>query len=98
MLILRSLVDDEAFAAIAQLVDQVHARFAAIAALRAALPQHAAVLRSDLAGRLAELPADQAEHVRNDLKHYLQEHPQIAEDLIEDSVDLTLGDPSHNVL
>ncbi len=83
MLILRSLVADEAFAAIAALVDQVHARFAAIGALRAALPQHDAVLRSGLVGRLAELPAGEAERVRDDLTRYLKEHPQIAEDLRE---------------
>ena len=64
VLILRPLAGDAAFSAIAQLVASVHERYAAIAELRAALPQHAETLRADYAERLAVLPPARAEVVR----------------------------------
>jgi hypothetical protein len=78
MLILRGLVGSEAFSAIAQLVEQQHPRYVAIAQLRAALPQHEEILRVDVAHRLAALPPPQAEKVREDITSYLLEHPQVA--------------------
>ncbi len=56
MLILRPLAGDAAFAQITALVDREYGRFAAIADLRAALPEHESVLRVDYERRLAELP------------------------------------------
>jgi hypothetical protein len=85
MLILRWLVGDEAFASIAALVNQIHARFAAIAELRAALPEHEGMLRLDFAHRLAELPAAEADRVRDDVARYLEVHPQTAHDLTADT-------------
>jgi hypothetical protein len=49
-----------------------------IADLRAALPQHQAVLRIDYDQRLAKLPATEAARVRKDVARYLQEHPKAA--------------------
>jgi hypothetical protein len=78
VLILRPLAGDAAFSAIAQLVASVHERFAAIAELRAALPQHAKVLRLDYADRLAALPLGQAEVVSADVAGLLRERPDLA--------------------
>lgn len=78
VLLLRPLAGDEVFLAIAQLVDTVHARFAAIAALRAALPQHSEVLRYDHAERLAALPPAEAADVRADVARFLAERPDVA--------------------
>jgi hypothetical protein len=49
VLILRPLAGDTAFRAIEQLVESVQARYAAIEELRAGLPQHAELLRADVA-------------------------------------------------
>lgn len=84
VLILRGLVGSEAFSAIAQLVEQQHPRYAAIAQLRAALPQHEEILRVDVADRLAALPPAQAEQAREDITSYLREHPQVAAALGDD--------------
>jgi hypothetical protein len=81
MLILRPLAGDEAFRAIAELVDSVERRFAAIAELRAALPQHESVLRGDYAERLAALEPQHADEVRHDVGAHLHEHPSLAEAL-----------------
>jgi hypothetical protein len=81
MLILRELTGEEAFCAIAELVDSVHARFAAIAELRAALPQHESLLRVDYEERLAALEPRHAEDVRRDVAAYLHAHPSVAEAL-----------------
>jgi hypothetical protein len=78
VLILRPLAGDEAFSAIAQLVASVRERYAAIAELRAALPQHAELLRVDYAERLAALPPAQAEVVRADVSQLLEERPELA--------------------
>lgn len=78
MLILRGLAGEEAFSAIRRLVEQVHVRFAAIAELRAALPQHQAILRLDFAERLAALPPAEAAQAREDVARFLREHPQVA--------------------
>jgi hypothetical protein len=82
VLILRPLAGDEAFSAIALLVGSVHARYAAIAELRAALPQHAELLRVDYAERLAALPPAQAEVVRADVSRLLEERPKLAAALV----------------
>jgi hypothetical protein len=81
MLILRGLAGDEAFRSIGELVDSVHARFTAIAELRAALPQHEPLLRADYEERLAALEPGHAEDVRCDVANYLQAHPSLAEAL-----------------
>jgi hypothetical protein len=81
MLILRELAGNEVFSAIADLVESTQPRFAAIAELRAALPQHEALLRADYAERLAALEPRHAEQVRCDVADYLQAHPSIAEGL-----------------
>jgi hypothetical protein len=78
ILILRPLAGDAAFSTIAQLVASVHERFEAIAELRAALPQHAEILRVDYADRLAALPRAQAEIVRADVSDVLAERPNLA--------------------
>jgi hypothetical protein len=78
VLILRPLAGDAAFSAIAQLVASVHQRFAAVAELRAALPQHAEILRVDYADRLAVLPAAQADAVRGDVSAFLRDRPDLA--------------------
>jgi hypothetical protein len=81
MLILRELAGDEPFCAIAELVESTQSRFAAIAELRAALPQHGSLLRVDYEERLAALDPEHAERVRRDVAEYLQAHPSIAEAL-----------------
>ncbi len=78
MLILRKHAGDDAFLAIAQLVEQVNTRFAAIAELLAALPGHRDLLRLDFADRLTALPPAEADHVREDVASYLLTHPQVA--------------------
>jgi hypothetical protein len=78
VLILRPLAGDAAFSAIAELVASVHDRYVAIAELRAALPQHAGILRADYADRLAALPPAQAEVVRADVAGVLGERPDLA--------------------
>ena len=78
VLILRPLAGAGAFSAIAQLVESVQVRFAAIAELRAALPQHEALLKVDYAERLAALPLGEAEGVRADVARVLREHPRLA--------------------
>lgn len=84
MLILRSCVGDETFSAVSQLVEQVHERFAAIARLRAGLPQHESILRLDIAERLAALPATRAAQAREDVARFLDQHPQVARALAND--------------
>ena len=81
MLILRKLAGDGAFAAVAQLVEDVHERFAAIAELRAALPQHESLLRADYAERLEGLQPEEADAVRRDVARHLRAHPSLAEAL-----------------
>jgi hypothetical protein len=81
MLILRELTGDEAFCAIAELVESTQPRFAAIAELRAALPQHESLLRADYEERLAALEPEHAEQVRRDVADYLRAHPSLAEAL-----------------
>jgi hypothetical protein len=78
VLILRPLVGDAAFSGIAQLVASVHARYAAIAELRAALPQHAEILRVGYADRLAALAPVDAEVVRDDVADFFATHPHHA--------------------
>ena len=78
VLILRPLAGDQAFSAMAQLVAGVRERFAAIAELRAALPQRAELLRVDYAERLAALPPAQAEVVRADVSSFLEQRPELA--------------------
>lgn len=90
MLILRKLAGDDAFLAIAQLVEQVNARFAAIAELLAALPEHRDLLRLDFADRLTALPPAEADRVREDVASYLRTHPQVAAALNDED-----GDNSH---
>jgi hypothetical protein len=81
MLILRELVGEEAFCTVEELVESTRPRFAAIAALRGALPQHESLLRADYEERLAALEPQQAEHVRRDVVAYLHAHPSVAEAL-----------------
>ena len=81
MLILRTLAGDDALAMIAALVESEHARFKAIGEVRAALPQHGSILRTDAQQRLAKLPPDKAAEVQADLARYLSEHPEVAEAL-----------------
>ncbi len=78
VLILRPLAGDDAFSAMAQLVEGVRERYAAIAELRAALPQHAELLRVDYAERLAALPPARAEVVRAEVSQLLEERPDLA--------------------
>jgi hypothetical protein len=78
VLILRPLAGDAAFSAVAQLVASVHERYAAIAELRAALPQHSEILRVDYADRLAALPPAQAEVIRADVSRFLEERSEFA--------------------
>jgi hypothetical protein len=85
MLILRGLAGEQAFSAIARLVEEVHARFAAIAELRAALPEHEALLRLDYASRVASLPPAESKRVREDVKLYLRTHPQVAAALTDET-------------
>jgi hypothetical protein len=79
MLILRPLAGDEAFARIAATVDENQQRYAAIDAIRTALPQHQHLLGLDFEQRLAELAPTEAHEVRNGISAYLQDHPQIAQ-------------------
>jgi hypothetical protein len=79
MLILRNLAGDDAFRTIADLVESTQRQFAAIAELRAALPQHEALLRADYEKRLAVLEPEHAEQVRRDVANYLEAHPSVAE-------------------
>jgi hypothetical protein len=81
MLILRELAGDEAFSAIAELVESTQPRFAAIAELRAALPQHESLLRADYEERLAALEPEHAEQVCRDVADYLRAHPSLVEAL-----------------
>ena len=81
MLILRQLAGDEVFCAVAELVESAQPRFAAIAELRAALPQHESLLRADYGERLAALEPRHAEQVRCDVADYLHAHPSVAEAL-----------------
>jgi hypothetical protein len=81
MLILRGLVGEGAFRVIAELVDSTQVRFAAIADLRAALPQHESLLRADYEERLAALEPEDAAQVRRDVAAYLHAHPAVAEAL-----------------
>lgn len=53
-LILRELVGDELFCAVAELVESTQPRFAAIAELRAALPQHEFLASRRLRGAAAD--------------------------------------------
>lgn len=78
MLILRPLLGDDAFAGIAGLVEREHARYAAIAELRAALPQHRDVLKADFAVQLGRLPPEHAAIVRADVKTVLDARPLLA--------------------
>jgi len=77
MLVLRRAAGDEAFARIGQTVKEHYAVFTAIQQLRAALPEHAHLLRLDLSDRLADLPDSDAARVHDDLDRYLTEHPEI---------------------
>ena len=79
MLILRPLAGDEAFARIAAMVDENHERYAAIDALRTALPQHQHLLGLDFEQRLAELAPAEAQEILDAISAYLQDHPQIAQ-------------------
>jgi len=81
MLILRNLAGDGAFDSLAELVESTQQRFDAIAELRAALPQHEALLRVDFEERLAVLEPEHAERVRADVADYLRAHPSTAEAL-----------------
>ena len=81
MLILRELAGEEAFCRVAELVESTQPRFAAIAELRAALPQHEPVLRVNYEERLAALEPEHAEQVCCDITDYLQTHPSLAEAL-----------------
>ena len=81
MLILRKVIGDEAFREIRELVESVQPRFAAIARLRAALPQHESLLRADYEERLAALEPRKAEEVRDDVANYLRAHPSLTEAL-----------------
>jgi len=81
MLILRELAGDEAFGAVAELVESTQPRFAAIAELRAALPEHEGLLRADYQERLAALEPQRADQVRRDVADYLRAHPSLAEAL-----------------
>lgn len=81
MLILRKLAGEEAFSSITELVASEYERFAAIADLRAALPQYESLLRADYQERLAELEPQHAEQVRHDVATYLQAHPETADAL-----------------
>jgi len=81
MLILRTLAGGDALAMIAALVESEHARFKAIGEIRAALPQHGAILRADTQQRLAKLPPTKAAEVQADVARYLSEHPETAKAL-----------------
>jgi hypothetical protein len=81
MLILRDVAGDEAFQAITELVESTRRQFAAIAELRAALPQHESLLRADFQQRLALLEPEHSEQVRRDVAAYLQAHPSVSEAL-----------------
>jgi hypothetical protein len=81
MLILRQLAGDESFHAVGELVASTQLRFAAIAELRSALPEHELVLRADYEERLADLEPRHAQQVRCDVASYLRAHPSIAEAL-----------------
>lgn len=98
VLILRPLAGDAAFSAIAQLVASVHERYAAIAELRAALPQHAELLRVDYAERLAALPPAQAEVVRADVSQLLEERPELAAALAAGEQPVQVTDPGVEVV
>ncbi len=90
MLVLRRAAGDEAFARIGQTVKEHYAVFTAIQQLRAALPEHAHLLRLDLSDRLADLPDSDAARVHDDLDRYLTEHPQILRALgVDEPSDLT---------
>jgi hypothetical protein len=78
MLIMRQLAGDGVFTAVAELVEDVHERFAAIAELRAALPQHESLLRADYAERLDALQPEEADAVRHDVARYLRARPSLA--------------------
>jgi hypothetical protein len=78
MLLLRGLVGSEAFHAVAEFVGSTQERFAAIADLRAAFPEHESLLRSDYDARLAALEPQHAATVRRDIARYLQAHPSVA--------------------
>ncbi|HXV05855.1 MAG TPA: hypothetical protein VFP23_08150 [Solirubrobacterales bacterium] len=84
MLILRKLAGDTAFVAMGKLVEEVGPRYAAIAELRAGLPEHQELLRFDFADRLAALPPSDADRAREDVTLYLQAHPQVAAALSDD--------------
>lgn len=91
VLILRPLVGDTAFEASRQLVESVQARYEAIEQLRAGLPQHAEILRADVAERIAALPAAEAEEVRGDLASFLESHPRVARALSEPQPEPSTG-------
>jgi hypothetical protein len=86
MLIIRELAGDAAFVAVAELVEEVGPRYAAIAELRAGLPEHRELLRLDYADRLAGLAPSEGDRVREDVALYLRDHPQVASAL-SDNVD-----------
>lgn len=77
MLVLRRLTG-ELLDATTALVSREYARLTAIADLRAAFPQHRAVLTAEVARRLAELPPAEATQVLEDIRTYLNEHPEAA--------------------
>lgn len=81
MMILRRLAGDEAFRAIADLVNSTQLCFAAIAEMRAVLPEHESLLRADYEERLAALEPEHAAQVRRDVSAYLHAHPAVVEAL-----------------
>jgi hypothetical protein len=84
MLILRRLVGAEAFMAVAGLVGEVEERYAAIAELRAGLPEHRDLLRLDFDQRLAALPQPEADRVLEDVDLFMDAHPRVAAALREE--------------
>jgi hypothetical protein len=78
MLVMRRLVGDQSFDAIAEIATEEVSRYAAIADLRAGLPEHADLLKFDIEDRLAALPPEKAEEVRRDIDRYLRSHPRVA--------------------
>jgi hypothetical protein len=78
MLAMRRAAGDEPLEQVRALVDENHARFAAIAALKEALPQHADLMGPGFEQRLASLSRSQAAAVRADLLDYLSKHADVA--------------------
>jgi hypothetical protein len=78
MLIVRRLGGPGAFIAVERLVAEVEDRYAAIAELRAGLPEHRDLLRLDFDERLAALSQPEADRVLEDVDLFLQTHPRVA--------------------